>query len=426
MWRTIKLKKKAHQLNHTTNTPPTQPPHELRVLWWAPSHVSLHVKCEMVRPGEGSLAQVALEGPVPCVFAVMTRELIRTGELPPTSLPAAVVGLLTCEHREMKDYSTMLNMETRFLSVWGLCVIAHRLGFIYQEWLKPKLTGVSSEMCLQVGTLGVSFSTAGEAADVRGCAFPRPCASSPLGLGLQELQWGWGRREHHPLCARLEAQAFIIHAKGWMRGVVGHLHLGSLRMVLVSPRCVILLRKVHRLAQLCLAVWSSLVIRAQRRGHVAGCPRWDGHPWLLEGHHTRNVPFLFDFAAALGHHTHNGAVTVHGWLHFDIVQAGEMHRVDIKSPLNTVVARNAIVVGSFGAEQLCHDVGAIWGRRGAVLVVCRVGWHRTSSRVHAVVNCAHIFRRAVWSSCVGENKIQIQVITQVLVVLFAVIVLVVS
>lgn len=283
------------------------------------------------------------------------------------------------------------------------CVIAHR-GSLVQEM---KLTGVRAEMCLQVGAFGISFSAAGEAADVRGRALPRPCASPPFRFGLEQLQRRRGRREHHPLRAWLQAQTFVVHAESRMRGVVGHLHLGSLRMVRESCRCVILLRKVHGLAQVGLAVWGSLVIGTERRGHVAGCPRWDGHPRLLEGHHARNVPLLLDFAAALGHHSQNGTVTVHRWLHLDIVLAGEMHRVDVKSPLDAVVARNGIVVAAFGAEQLCHEAGAVRWRRGAMEVVRRVGWHRVSRRVHALVNGAHIFRHAVWAGCVGQDKIQI-------------------
>lgn len=73
------------------------------VLMWAPSHVSLHVKCQVVRPGEGAFAQVALEGPVACVFAEMTGELIGAGEFPSTAFPAAVVRLLTCEDKGMEN-----------------------------------------------------------------------------------------------------------------------------------------------------------------------------------------------------------------------------------------------------------------------------------------------------------------------------------
>lgn len=98
----------------------------------------------MVGSGEGPLTQVTLEGPVAGVFAEVTRELVGAGELPSTAFPAAVVGLLT---------------------------------------------GVSAQMCLQVGTLGVRLAAACERAGVSGRAFPGPRAAPSLGLGLlQQLQ----------------------------------------------------------------------------------------------------------------------------------------------------------------------------------------------------------------------------------------------
>lgn len=241
--------KKIHQLSHNENLPlHTSNPGIHSSVEGAPSHVSLHVKCEVVRPGECPLAQVALEGPVSGVLAVMTREFVRACELPPAAFPAAVVGLLTCEHKEGKGLLHRAK-ERRLLDAYS-CVIAHD-GSIVRAL---KLTGVRAEMCLQVGAFGIGFSAAGEAADVRGCALPRPCASSPFRLGLEELQRRRGRREHHPLSAWLQAQTFVVHAKSRMRGVVRHLHLGSLRMVRERCGCVVLLRKVHGLAQVGLAL----------------------------------------------------------------------------------------------------------------------------------------------------------------------------
>lgn len=64
---------------------------------WAPRlHVPLHVQGQVVRPGEGPVAEVALEGPVPGVLAVVAGELVGAGELPAAALPVAVVRLLTC------------------------------------------------------------------------------------------------------------------------------------------------------------------------------------------------------------------------------------------------------------------------------------------------------------------------------------------
>lgn len=88
------LNKKRHQLNHNKNTTPSPPSPRV-----APSHVSLHVQRQVIRPGEGALAQVALEGPVSRVFAEVTGQLVGPGELPPAAFPAAVVRLLTCEDR---------------------------------------------------------------------------------------------------------------------------------------------------------------------------------------------------------------------------------------------------------------------------------------------------------------------------------------
>lgn len=62
---------------------------------WCLSHMPLHMQCQVIRPGEGALAQVALEGTVSGVFTEVARQLIGPGKLPATTLPAAVVWLLT-------------------------------------------------------------------------------------------------------------------------------------------------------------------------------------------------------------------------------------------------------------------------------------------------------------------------------------------
>ena len=66
------------------------------------SHVPLHVKGQVVRPREGSLAQMALKGTVTGVFAVMASEFIRTSEFPSATLPAAMVRLFTCVDNERR------------------------------------------------------------------------------------------------------------------------------------------------------------------------------------------------------------------------------------------------------------------------------------------------------------------------------------
>lgn len=57
---------------------------------------------EVVRPGERTLAQVALEGTVSGVFAEMAGQLVRPGELPVATLPTAMVWFLTWERTENK------------------------------------------------------------------------------------------------------------------------------------------------------------------------------------------------------------------------------------------------------------------------------------------------------------------------------------
>jgi len=57
--------------------------------------MAFHMEGEMVGPGEGALAQMALERSVSGVLAEVTGQLIRTSKLPAATIPAAMVGLLT-------------------------------------------------------------------------------------------------------------------------------------------------------------------------------------------------------------------------------------------------------------------------------------------------------------------------------------------
>ena len=50
------------------------------------THVPLHVEGEVVGPAEGPLAQLALEGPVTSVLALVPRQLVRPREPPPAAL----------------------------------------------------------------------------------------------------------------------------------------------------------------------------------------------------------------------------------------------------------------------------------------------------------------------------------------------------
>ena len=48
-------------------------------------HVALHVQRQVVGPAEGSLAQLALERPVPRVLPLVPRQLVRAREPPPAT-----------------------------------------------------------------------------------------------------------------------------------------------------------------------------------------------------------------------------------------------------------------------------------------------------------------------------------------------------
>lgn len=64
---------------------------------WLILHVALHVQCEMVGPGEGTLAEVTLKGSMSGVLSEMAGQLVRAGELPTATFPTAVIRLLTWE-----------------------------------------------------------------------------------------------------------------------------------------------------------------------------------------------------------------------------------------------------------------------------------------------------------------------------------------
>lgn len=64
--------------------------------------MSLHVQGQVVGPREGPVAQVALEGSVTCVLAVVAGELVRTRELPAAAVPVAMIRLLTCGREDRR------------------------------------------------------------------------------------------------------------------------------------------------------------------------------------------------------------------------------------------------------------------------------------------------------------------------------------
>ena len=57
--------------------------------------MSLHVQTEVVTPSKSPITEVTLERFHPCVFPVVSCQLVRPGELPVTALPAAAVRLLS-------------------------------------------------------------------------------------------------------------------------------------------------------------------------------------------------------------------------------------------------------------------------------------------------------------------------------------------
>ena len=59
------------------------------------THVPLHVEGEVVRPAEGALAQLALEGPVTSVLALVPRQLVRPREPPPAALTSLSTNVIS-------------------------------------------------------------------------------------------------------------------------------------------------------------------------------------------------------------------------------------------------------------------------------------------------------------------------------------------
>ena len=72
--------------------------------------MSLHVQAQVITASKSSVAQMTLEGFTAGVFAMMPGELVRSGKLPVTSLPAAQVGLLP-------RVSPLVGLEVRALGV---------------------------------------------------------------------------------------------------------------------------------------------------------------------------------------------------------------------------------------------------------------------------------------------------------------------
>lgn len=67
------IKNKKQKTSVKRNTPRTSPNDPAESWCLSPSHVSLHVKRQVIGPGEGALAQVALEGSMARVLPEVTR-----------------------------------------------------------------------------------------------------------------------------------------------------------------------------------------------------------------------------------------------------------------------------------------------------------------------------------------------------------------
>lgn len=282
-------------------------------------------------------------------------------------------------------------------------------------------------MCLEVRALGVRLAASSERAGVCGRALPRPGSSPALRLGLEQVERRGRRSEKRARGTRLHhTEAIIEHTPVCARSRVGQRYL--LMLVLLRQRRVA--RVVAVLRESCAAdlrVTTRLVVRAERRRHVPRCLRRDGEPRLVKGHCAWHVALLFDPLAALWHHAQHGTVAVRAWLNFDTldeVLPRERSRVHHEPALNPDTAAgagagagcagcaHAVRVVRFGVQQFRHKAVGVWWWR----------WHvRAPCLVHvAVLHCWIIVRRshhALRTGRVGQNKLQIQVVTQILFVL---------
>lgn len=64
--------------------------------------MSLHVQRQVIRAAEAPFAMVALERLGPCVFAIVTGQLVRPRKPPLASLPGALVRLLSWKKETVK------------------------------------------------------------------------------------------------------------------------------------------------------------------------------------------------------------------------------------------------------------------------------------------------------------------------------------
>jgi hypothetical protein len=103
--------------------------------------VSLHVQAQVITASKSSVTQMTFEGFAARVFAMMSGELVRSGELPVTSLPAAQVGLLP-------SVGPLVGLEVRALGVNLVAVgVVALVCPPVEETLDQSLTLISFKPC---------------------------------------------------------------------------------------------------------------------------------------------------------------------------------------------------------------------------------------------------------------------------------------
>ena len=124
------------------------------------THVPLHVEGEVVRPAEGALAQLALEGPVTRVLALVPRQLVRPREPPPAALTVRNIRHIYISTYLDKSYNDkIISSYLRYIYIIIFSIylpVAHVRLF----------TGVGTPVRLQVRGLGVGLAAVAVLASV--------------------------------------------------------------------------------------------------------------------------------------------------------------------------------------------------------------------------------------------------------------------
>lgn len=155
-------------------------------------HVPLHVQSQVIGPGEGPLAEVALERPVSSVLSVMTGELVGPCEFPPTSFPTAVIRFFTCRNKRtcswVSGHFNVNSDASGHFDTWiSIVMYMTQLACVCLcRWTETHLYVFVNEL-----SDGSSLCTFSHSQDIHSCA--SPCASSPkicdLALASCLRQW---------------------------------------------------------------------------------------------------------------------------------------------------------------------------------------------------------------------------------------------